>query len=70
MSRQVQVVRILDATYALSIKQLARRMKLTDRTVYRYIKPLIEHGIVYVRFKANERGSKKPVYFYSTKRAT
>jgi predicted transcriptional regulator len=69
MLRQVQVVRILDSTFALSIRQLARKMKLTERTVYRYLNPLIQHGIVYVRFKANERGSKKPVYFYSTKRA-
>jgi predicted transcriptional regulator len=69
MSRQVQVVRILDTVFALSVRQLAKRMKLTERTVYRYLKPLIEHGIVYVRFKAHERGSKGPVHFYSTKRA-
>ena len=50
MSRQVQVVRILDTVFALSVRQLAKRMKLTERTVYRYLKPLIEHGIVYVRF--------------------
>lgn len=69
MSRQVQLVRILDSTFALSVKQIAKRMKLHERTVYRYLSPLVTHGIVYVRFKANERGSKKPVHFYSTKRA-
>ncbi len=64
-SRQLQVFRCLERNYALSVKQLARRLKLSVRSIRRYLPILLEHNIIYVRYTHALRNSKKPTNFYS-----
>ena len=62
----MQVVRLLSKEYGLSVKQIARRLKISQRSVRRYLPILIDYDIVIVNFKAQENG-KKPTNFYAMK---
>ena len=65
-SRQMQIVRLLKNEYGLSVKQIARRLKVSQRSVRRYLPILLEHDIVIVNFRAQEKGT-KPTNFYAVK---
>lgn len=65
-SRQMQIVRLLRKEYGLSVKQIARRLKVSQRSVRRYLPVLLQHDVVIVNFKAQEKG-KKPTNFYAMK---
>lgn len=65
-ARQMQIVRLLRKEYGLSVKQIARRLKVSQRSVRRYLPILLEHDIVIVNFKAHEKGT-KPTNFYAVK---
>lgn len=69
-SRQRQLVGILDREYALSVKQLAKKMKVSETSVRSYLSVLVLHKVVEVRYKQHKRSSKKPVNLYSTMRFT
>jgi predicted ArsR family transcriptional regulator len=69
-SRQRQLVEILDKDYALSVKQLAKKMKVSETSVRSYLSVLITHKVVEVKYKLHKRNSKKPVNLYSTMRST
>ena len=64
------MVGILDREYALSVKQLAKKMKVSETSVRSYLSVLVLHKVVEVRYKQYKRSSKKPVNLYSTMRFT
>ena len=64
------MVGILDREYALSVKQLAKKMKVSETSVRSYLSVLVLHKVVEVRYKQHKRNSKKPVNLYSTMRFT
>lgn len=64
----MQLVRLLDRDYALSVKQLARRMKVSESSIRRYLPVLIEHGVVEVKFTSPRKGTKKPAHYYASVR--
>lgn len=68
--RQVQLVRILDRDYALSVRQLARRMKVSESSVRRYLPVLLEHQIVEIKYTAPRKGATKPINYYASVRNT
>jgi predicted ArsR family transcriptional regulator len=67
-SRQRQLVALLDREYALSVRQLAKKMKVSESSVRSYLLVLVMHKVVEVKYKAHKRNSKKPVNLYSTTR--
>lgn len=67
-SRQMQLMRVLKGHHGLTLKQLARRMKVSERSVHRYLSILIEHKFIVVNFTSPVDGSKKPVNNYAIKR--
>jgi predicted ArsR family transcriptional regulator len=68
--RQVQLVRILDRDYALSVRQIARRMKVSESSVRRYLPVLLEHQIVEIKYTAPRKGATKPINYYASVRNT
>lgn len=69
-ARQVQVIRALQGQWGLSIKQIARRLKVSTNSARRYVKPLIENKVVIINFKQQEAHSKKPILYYALKRTS
>jgi predicted ArsR family transcriptional regulator len=67
-SRQRQLVEILDKDYALSVKQLAKKMKLSETSIRSYLSVLMLHKVVEIKYKLHKRNSKKPISLYATMR--
>jgi DeoR/GlpR family transcriptional regulator of sugar metabolism len=59
---------ILRRTYALSVPQLCKRMKLSPRSIRRYLQELAKDRKVYKHYVLPKRGAKKPIYYYSLSR--
>ena len=66
--RKLDMLEILRCHYALSVKQLMRKMKLSERSVRRYLTELIDDRTVHKKYRAKERGSNKPINYYSMRR--
>ena len=66
--RQVQLVRTLDQNYALSVKQLARRMRVSESSIRRYLPVLLEHEVIEVKYTMPRKGAKKPTHYYASVR--
>lgn len=66
--RQVQLVRILDQNYALSVKQLARRMRVSESSIRRYLPVLLEHKVIEVKYTMPRKGAKRPTHYYASVR--
>jgi predicted ArsR family transcriptional regulator len=66
--RQVQLVRTLDQNYALSVKQLARRMRVSESSIRRYLPVLLEHKIIEVKYTMPRKGAKRPTHYYASVR--
>ena len=66
--RQIQLFKCLEKNYALSKKQLSRKMKVSVRSIERYLPVLLEHKVVEVKFTDIKGNSKKPTHFYSIMR--
>lgn len=69
-TRQLQLVHMLDRNYALSVKQMARRMKVSESSVRRYLPVLLEHQIVEIKYTAPRKGATKPINYYASVRNT
>lgn len=67
-ARQMQLMRVLKGHHGLTIKQLARRMNVSERSVHRYISILLDHKFLVVNFTQSTSKSKKPVNNYAIKR--
>lgn len=67
-NRQVQLVRTLDGDYALSVKQLARRMKVSESSIRRYLPVLLEHKVIEVKYTMPRKGAKRPTHYYASVR--
>jgi len=67
-ARQMQVVRTLKGQWGLTIKQLARRLKVSERSIRRYIPVLLEHDVIIVNFTYPVDGAKKYANYYALKR--
>ena len=67
-ARLVQLRRTLQGQWGLSIKQLARRMKVSTNSVRIYLKDLVLNKTVIINFKQNELYSKRPTFYYALKR--
>lgn len=67
-NRQVQLVRTLDKNYALSVKQLARRMKVSESSIRRYLPVLLEHKVIEVKYTMPRKGAKRPTHYYASVR--
>jgi predicted ArsR family transcriptional regulator len=67
-SRQRQLVAILDKEYALSVRQLAKKMRISESSVRSYLSVLVMHNVVEVKYKLHKLNAKKPVNLYSTMR--
>jgi DNA-binding transcriptional regulator LsrR (DeoR family) len=67
-ARQMQVVRTLQGQWGLTVKQLARRLKVSERSIRRYLPVLLDHGIVVVNFTYPVDKAKKYANHYALKR--
>jgi len=61
-SRKLDVEDLLKRNYALSVPQLCKRMKLSPRSVRRYLQELAKDRKVYKHYVLPKRGAKKPIY--------
>lgn len=68
IGRQMEIVRRLKNQHGLTIKDLAKIMKVSERTVRRYMAPLLEKRIVVVNFTFTNYVAKRPVYYYAIRR--
>ena len=66
-ARQVQMVRLLKGQWGLSVKQIARRMKVSEGSIRRYLPILLVNNIIVINYKAKQSGSKKPTNYYALK---
>jgi len=66
-ARLVQLMRILKGQWGLSIKQIARRMKVSENSARCYIKTLMETNTIIINFKHRDLNSKRPVFYYALK---
>jgi Mn-dependent DtxR family transcriptional regulator len=66
-ARMYQIMQLLDRHYALSKKQLARKMALKPRTVQSFLHEMKEREIIAVKYVV-QRAHKRET-FYSTMRA-
>ena len=64
----MQLVRTLDQNYALSVKQLARRMRVSESSIRRYLPVLLEHKIIEVKYTMPRKGAKRPTHYYASVR--
>lgn len=64
----MQLVRILDQNYALSVKQLARRMRVSESSIRRYLPVLLEHKVIEVKYTMPRKGAKRPTHYYASVR--
>ncbi len=69
-SRHIQVMRALQGQWGLSIKQIARRLRVSENSVRRYLLPLVQNKTVVINFKHQEVYSKKPILYFALKRTT
>ena len=67
-NRQVQLVRTLDGDYALSVKQLARRMKVSESSIRRYLPVLLEYNVIEVKYTMPRKRAKRPTHYYASVR--
>ena len=66
--RKLDMEDMLRRTYALSVPQLCKRMKLSPRSIRRYLQELAKDRKVYKHYVLPKRGAKKPIYYYSLSR--
>jgi DeoR/GlpR family transcriptional regulator of sugar metabolism len=66
--RKLDVEDLLRRNYALSVPQLCKRMKLSPRSIRRYLQELAKDRKVYKHYVLPKRGAKKPIYYYSLSR--
>jgi response regulator of citrate/malate metabolism len=59
---------VLENQYGLSVKQIARRMKVSQTSVRRYLEVLLKYKVVIVNFTAMSNKSKRPINYYANKR--
>jgi len=64
----VQLSRVLNGQWGLSLKQIARRMKVSTNSVRVYLKDLMKIKKVIINFKQSDTNSKRPVHYYALKR--
>jgi response regulator of citrate/malate metabolism len=60
-------MRILKGQWGLSIKQIARRMKVSENSARLYIGNLMETHTVIINFRHRDSDSKRPVFYYALK---
>jgi response regulator of citrate/malate metabolism len=66
-ARLVQLMRVLKGQWGLSIKQIARRMKVSENSARLYIGNLMETHTVIINFRHRGSDSKRPVFYYALK---
>ena len=66
-ARLVQLMRVLKGQWGLSIKQIARRMKVSENSARLYIGNLMETHTVIINFRHRSSDSKRPVFYYALK---
>lgn len=67
-ARLVQLSRVLQGQWGLSLKQIARRMKVSTNSVRIYLKDLMKTKKVIINFKQSDTHSKRPLHYYALKR--
>jgi DeoR/GlpR family transcriptional regulator of sugar metabolism len=67
-SRQRQLVALLDRDYALSVRQLSKKMKVSETSIRSYLSVLLKYKVVELKYKLHKLNSKKPINLYSTTR--
>jgi response regulator of citrate/malate metabolism len=60
-------MRVLKGQWGLSIKQIARRMKVSENSARLYIGNLMETHTVIINFRHRSSDSKRPVFYYALK---
>jgi len=66
-ARLVQLMRVLKGQWGLSIKQIARRMKVSENSARLYVGNLMEAHTVIINFRHRGSDSKRPVFYYALK---
>lgn len=66
-ARLVQLMRVLNGQWGLSIKQIARRMKVSENSARLYVGNLMETHTVIINFRHRSSDSKRPVFYYALK---
>lgn len=66
--RKIEILGILMKEHALSAPEIAKRMRLTERSVNRYLRVLRAEKRVYRRFQLFIDGARRPTFFYSFRR--
>lgn len=66
--RKLDMIDVLRRSYALSLLELARRMKMSPRSIRRYLHELEKDRRVFKHYTWPKAGAKKPIYYYSLSR--
>ena len=66
--RKLDMLEILKRNYSMSVKQLMRSMKMSERSVRRYLAELIDDRTVRKKYTMKKRGDTKPTNYYSMRR--
>jgi len=62
------MVGVMQGFYGTTIEQLCQKLKLSRRSVERYLGELRREGVVYVRFTKLHSRHTSPVNFYAVKK--
>jgi Mn-dependent DtxR family transcriptional regulator len=49
--RSLRLTRVLQGKYAVSVKDVARIMKVSHRQAQRYVEKLQQEGVIFVKYK-------------------
>jgi predicted ArsR family transcriptional regulator len=57
-----KLLRIMQGKYAMSVFDVARNLKISERQAWRYLSSLLAQGAIYVRYRQHQ------IYYYSLRR--
>lgn len=66
--RKLEILGLLQKTYALAAPDIAKRIKMHPRSVYRYLRELRAERKVFRRFELFSEGARRPTFYYSIRR--
>lgn len=66
--RKLDMIDVLRRAYALSVTQLAKQMRMSPRSIQRYLRELENDRRVFRHYTWPKAGAKKPIYYYSLSR--
>jgi predicted ArsR family transcriptional regulator len=66
--RKLEILTILKREHALSATELSSRMKMTVRSIHRFLVELRTEKKIYRRYQLRDAEAKRPTFYYSLRR--